>query len=169
MTSPLPAQIQSTPGAPSSVRIGTVTGVNPVVVSLQGTVLDDVGFLGSYVPAVGDPVVLLGQSSTVSTDPTSWLALGSSNAVSPAAYQAGEETISFVALASFSTPIVFAQPFAAPPAVVANINASSGTANLWFTRCHSVTTVGFTLLVSAAAANTWTNILVQWQAQEMTQ
>jgi hypothetical protein len=169
VTSPLPAQIQSTPGAPSSVRIGTVVSVNPVVVSLQGTVLNDVGFLGSYVPAAGDSVVLLGQSSSVSTDPTSWLVVGSSNQVSPAAYQAGEELISFVALSSFATPVVFAQPFAAPPAVVANINAASGTANLWFTRCHSISTTGFTLLVSAAAANTWTNISVQWQAQQMTQ
>jgi hypothetical protein len=168
MTSPLPAQIQSTPGAPSSVRIGMVTGVNPVVVSLQGTVLDDVGFLGSYVPAVGDSVVLLGQSSTVSTDPTSWLALGSSNAVSRAAYQAGEEVFNFGPATSAFIDVVFAQPFPAPPAVSGNINSNSGTASGWFVRCVLVTTVGFRLFVNGPS-NTWVNVPVQWQAQEMTQ
>ena len=169
MTSPqLPAQIQATPGAPSSVRIGTVTGINPVIVSLQGTVLEDVGFLGSYVPAVGDSVVLLGQSSTVSTDPTSWLALGSSFGVTRAAYQAGEELFNFAAQTSAFVDVLFAQPYPAPPAVSGNINSNSGTAAGWFVRCVLVTTVGFRLFVNGPV-NTWTNIPVQWQAQEMTQ
>lgn len=168
MTSPLPAQIQSTPGAPSSVRIGMVTGVNPVVVSLQGTVLDDVGFLGSYVPAVGDSVVLLGQSSTVSTDPTSWLALGSSNGAARVAFQAGEELFTFVALTVAFVDVVFAQPYASPPSVSGNIASVSGVASGWFVRCATVTATGFRLLVTGPV-NTWTNIPVQWQAQEMTQ
>jgi hypothetical protein len=168
MTSPLPAQIRATPGAPSSVRIGTITGVNPVVVSLQGTVLNDVGFAGSYVPLIGDSVVLLGQSSSVSTDPTSWLAIGSSHPVSQSAYQAGEELFNFAAQTSAFVDVLFALPYAVPPAVSGNINSNSGTASGWFVRCVLITTVGFRLFVNGPV-NTWTNIAVQWQAQAMTQ
>ena len=81
MTSPLSSQIHASPGAPASVRVGTVSSQSPVTVSLQGTVLEDVGFLQSYVPRVGDPVVLLGQSSSVGVDPSSWLVLGAAGPV----------------------------------------------------------------------------------------
>lgn len=150
------------------MRIGTVTGINPVVVSLQGAVLNDVGFAGSYVPALGDSVVLLGQSSSVSTDPTSWLALGSSNSVSPVAYQAGEELFTFVTQTLAFVDVVFAQPFPAPPSVSGNIASTSGTASGWFVRCATVTATGFRLLVNGPV-NSWTDIPVQWQAQRMTQ
>lgn len=81
MTSPLSSQIHASPGAPASVRVGMVSAQSPPEVSLQGTVLEDVGFLQSYVPRLGDPVVLLGQSSSVGVDPSSWLVLGASGGV----------------------------------------------------------------------------------------
>ncbi len=60
-------------GQPSTVRIGTVTSLNPLIVSVQGTPFTDVGAIGQL--AVGDVVALLGQSA-VSADGSSWLALG---------------------------------------------------------------------------------------------
>lgn len=76
MTSPLPSQIRANPGSPASVRVGTVDSADPLRVSLQGTILDNVGLVGSYAPQTGDPVVLLGQSSAAGPDPASWVALG---------------------------------------------------------------------------------------------
>lgn len=82
MTSPLPAQIKSTPGSPASVRVGTVVALSPLTVSVQGTVFKDVGWLGSYIPIPGDSVILIGQSSEAGSDPASWVALGASAQVS---------------------------------------------------------------------------------------
>lgn len=76
MTSPLVGAVQRNPGQPSSVRIGTVTGVNPLRVSVQGAVFNNVGTIGNLIPVVGMSVVLLGQSNNSGTDPTSWLAMG---------------------------------------------------------------------------------------------
>lgn len=74
----LPSQIVAAPGAPSSVRVGTVTGVGPLAVTVQGTVFqpEGVGVVGGYVPTVGDVVCLLGQSTTARSDPASWLLFG---------------------------------------------------------------------------------------------
>lgn len=73
----LAAQILKVPGAPSSVRIGTVTSLSPVTISVQGAEFsgDAVGVLGELA-GVGDPVALLGQSKTQGADPSSWLVLG---------------------------------------------------------------------------------------------
>ena len=70
-------QISKDRGQPATVRIGTVIGVNPLVVSVQGGTFDSesVGVAGFYVPAVGDVVALLGQSA-ISADGSSWLVLG---------------------------------------------------------------------------------------------
>lgn len=68
-------QISKDRGQPSTVRIGIVTQVFPLLVNLQGTLLREVGILGSYTPMLGDYVALLGQSA-VSADGSSWLALG---------------------------------------------------------------------------------------------
>lgn len=76
MTSSLVEAVQRNPGQPSSVRIGTVTSVNPLRVSVQGAVFNNVGTIGNLIPVVGMSVVLLGQSNNSGTDPTSWLALG---------------------------------------------------------------------------------------------
>lgn len=66
-------QISKDRGQPATVRIGTVVSVNPLIVSVQGSLFTDVGSIGQV--AVGDVVALLGQSA-VSADGSSWLALG---------------------------------------------------------------------------------------------
>jgi len=67
--------IQKDRGQPASVRVGIVTSVNPLVVSVQGTEFTDVGALNGVTPTPGATVALLGQSS-VSADGSSWLLLG---------------------------------------------------------------------------------------------
>lgn len=76
MTATLASQITSIAGQPASVRVGTVESVNPPVVRVQGAAFTDVGFLNSYIPTVGDAVILLGQSSSSGSDPASWVCLG---------------------------------------------------------------------------------------------
>lgn len=66
-------EISKNRGQPATVRIGTVTSVLPLVVSVQGTEFANVGSVEPL--AVGDVVALLGQSA-VSADGSSWLALG---------------------------------------------------------------------------------------------
>ena len=70
----LPGAIQKDRGEPAKVRIGTL--VNGSVV-LQGTVLQDVGFLDTSGFAEGDSVAIIGQSA-VGTSGASWLVLGRS-------------------------------------------------------------------------------------------
>ena len=67
-------QIAKDRGQPATVRIGTVLSVSPLVVSVQGSALTNVGALNPGLVA-GDVVALLGQSA-VSSDGSSWLALG---------------------------------------------------------------------------------------------
>lgn len=76
MAQSIPDQTKAAVGAPSSVRVGTVASLNPLVITVQGVPFQTVGTLQSYVPQVGDAVALLGQSPTSGSDPTSWLALG---------------------------------------------------------------------------------------------
>ncbi len=68
--------VQGVAGQPSSVRVGVVESVSPPVITAQGVPFDDVGLLSSFLPLVGNPVVLLGQSSETGSDPASWVALG---------------------------------------------------------------------------------------------
>jgi hypothetical protein len=68
-------EIQKDRGQPAIVRVGTVTGVNPLKVSVQGTEFDEVGVLNGLAPGLGKTVAVLGQSS-VSADGSSWLTLG---------------------------------------------------------------------------------------------
>ena len=76
MTQPLVQAVQAVPSQPSTTRVGTVTSVDPLTVSVQGTVFVGVGKLASYfMPAVGDVVALVGQSALTS-DAASWLVLG---------------------------------------------------------------------------------------------
>lgn len=53
----------------TGVRTGTVSSISPLVISLQGGVVNNPGSLKSYIPAVGDTVALLRQGD-------SWLCLG---------------------------------------------------------------------------------------------
>lgn len=68
-------QISKDRGQPATVRIGTVTSLAPLTVNIQDTGITNMGVLDGYVPAVGDYVAMLGQSS-VSADGSSWLLLG---------------------------------------------------------------------------------------------
>lgn len=68
-----PNAIQTDRGEPAVIRVGTVTGGQ---ILLQGTVLQDVGFIDPFTALVdGDTVVVAGQSS-VGTRGSSWLVLG---------------------------------------------------------------------------------------------
>jgi hypothetical protein len=67
-------QITKDRGQPATVRIGTVLTVSPLVVSVQGSALTNIGALNPGL-VVGDVVALLGQSA-ISSDGSSWLALG---------------------------------------------------------------------------------------------
>lgn len=93
----LPAQILKVPGAPSSVRIGTITSASPLIVALQGKDLDPraVGLAVPITPLVGASVVLLGQSKTQGADPSSWLILGmqASTVTAPATVQDFDNTL----------------------------------------------------------------------------
>lgn len=78
--------VQGAVGQPSSVRVGTVESVSPLVITAQGVPFEDVGFLGPPSLRIGDPVVLLGQSSEAGSDPASWVALGlATNTIKPLA------------------------------------------------------------------------------------
>lgn len=67
--------VSETTGVPASVRVGTVTEDVPLRVNVQGTVYTNLGYIGAL-PSVGDTVALLGQSTSVTGSPTSWLVLG---------------------------------------------------------------------------------------------
>lgn len=69
-----PGAIQKDRGEPAKVRIGTLVDGSVV---LQGTVLQDVGFLDTSGFAEGDSVAIIGQSA-VGTSGASWLVLGRS-------------------------------------------------------------------------------------------
>lgn len=83
--------------------------------------------------------------------------------------EAGEALFTFTAVASASLVITFATPFANIPVVTGTINSTAGNTNLWFVRAGLISTTGFTLVVSAAAANTWAAVPVGWQATDATQ
>lgn len=157
----LPAQIKKSTASDNRVRIGIVQTDGSVQV--QGTRVQT-GFLGGIALNPGDSVALIRQDKT-------WLCLGKVYGSHTASIemQAGEELFTFVGVSSAFVDVIFDRPFSAPPAVTGNIATTAGVANLWFVRCASVTTVGFRLLVSAAAVNTWTDVPVQWQAQMITQ
>lgn len=73
-----PAAIVTSGGVPASVRIGVVVDDTPLRVNVQGTIYRDLGYIGSL-PAIGDTVALLGQSTSVTSSPSSWLVLGKIN------------------------------------------------------------------------------------------
>ena len=85
MTSPLSSQISATPGEPALVRIGIVTSVAPLEVSVQGVVFTNVGVNAPFQAQVGMTVALLGQSSSAGSDPASWLVFGAPQPVAAVA------------------------------------------------------------------------------------
>lgn len=90
MSQPLVQAVQAVPSQPATVRIGLVTSVDPLSVSVQGAVFIGVGKMASYfMPVVGDVVALVGQSALTS-DAASWLVLGR---VDPGSDGAAEFTV----------------------------------------------------------------------------
>lgn len=74
----LAATIVDSAGQPATVRVGTVTSVNPLGISLGGAPMnmEAVGVIGSGF-AIGGPALLLGQSvKGGSSSGSSWVALG---------------------------------------------------------------------------------------------
>jgi len=73
-----PGSVQTAIGTPGNMRIGRITGVSPVQVTIESTVLDPnaVGFLGGYIPLLGDVVAVSGQSAQPSSRSASWLVHG---------------------------------------------------------------------------------------------
>ena len=94
-------------GQPSSVRVGTVSSVEPLEVNLQGQTYggDSLGVLGgAMIPPVGSAVVLVGQSTTEGSDPASWVALGG---ITPAGlYGVTRRNVQTAVLATLSTSYV---------------------------------------------------------------
>jgi hypothetical protein len=80
----------------------------------------------------------------------------------------GSASVSFTAVTSSTVAVPFAHTFALPPKMTTNINNGAGATAQWHSRAINVTTTGFTLLVFAATAGTWSNVDVQWTAEEPT-
>lgn len=80
----------------------------------------------------------------------------------------GSKSVSFTAVNSSLINVVFATPFTAAPKVFTNINSNAGATAQWHSRAVNITTTGFTILVFAATAGTWSNVEVQWSAEEPT-
>lgn len=157
----LAAQTKKSTAPDNRVRVGTLQADGTVLV--QGTAVR-CGFLGGMALDAGDPVALVRQDKT-------WLCLGRvySDHSTGVEIQTATQLVTFVAASSFTVDITFTRPFSVIPTMTATINTTSGVANLWFVRAANVTTTGFRLLVSAAVANSWTDIPVSWQAIAPTQ
>jgi hypothetical protein len=65
----IPSAVTSVLPPDNELRIGTVTGISPFAVSVEGATINAAGRLASYGPVLGEPVALLRQDGT-------WLALG---------------------------------------------------------------------------------------------
>lgn len=74
----LPATIEERIGQSASTRVGVVVSTSPLRVRIQGVVFegDSVGRLKSATPAIGDRVLLLGQSvSGSASSGSTWIIL----------------------------------------------------------------------------------------------
>lgn len=163
----LNTQIARVAGQPSSVRIGRVASVSPLVITAQGVEFTNVGILGSYLPNVDDVVSLLGQSSAVGADPASWLCLGSVGSAPAVHSQAGQARLSFVTLTSSFVDVTFPRAFAAIPSITVTIATSVGSTANWFCRTSFQSTTGFRINVNGPSA-TWVDVPLHWIAHEMT-
>ena len=150
-------------GQPASVRIGVVESIDPPVVSAQGVIFDDVGFMGDYAPQVGDSVPLLGQSSGAGSDPASWLALGSmrpSTAFGPIARRGWVVTQETTTSATYVTlATVCGTSFIAPASgrvmlhYRSNLTCGGGSLTLSAPQIAEGDTVGSGTVVAAYAAS----------------
>lgn len=80
----------------------------------------------------------------------------------------GSKTVSFTSVNSSLISVTFAIPFTNTPKVLTNINSNAGATAQWHSRAVNITTSGFQILVFAASAGTWSNVEVQWSAEEPT-
>lgn len=71
MTQPFPQKIADAMPPDNELVVGTVTSVVPLTVAVRGGTVINPGTVGSYIPAVGDPVQMMRQDAT-------WLIMGSS-------------------------------------------------------------------------------------------
>lgn len=71
----LPSAVVGAVGVPATLRVGVVTSTAPLRVDVQGTLYRELGYIAPL-PAVGDTVALIGQSTSVASSPSSWLVLG---------------------------------------------------------------------------------------------
>lgn len=160
MTQPLATSTRLAVGQPASIRVGRITGVDPLQVSVQGAVFDNVGSIGNLVPFVGMSVLLIGQSTTTGSDPTSWTVLGPS-------FMAGTPSTPSVdnpPLARFRQTIAQSIPNAASTAMVFN-SADVDTVNGWDGTSGYVSQVDGRYLCSGGltfAANATGVRTVQW-------
>lgn len=76
--------------------------------------------------------------------------------------QAGQLSISFTGLNSYTQAVTFPTPFTTVPRVAMNLATGAGATARWSTRAISVTTTGFTLF---AYYNTDTTTLFTWSGQ----
>lgn len=79
----------------------------------------------------------------------------------------GTVNVSFASDTQFTLSVTFNKTFTAAPAVTTNIGTGTAVASHWDSRAEGVSTTGFTLFVfspNGGAAQTWSNIPVQWIA-----
>lgn len=171
----LVSEILAAVGQPASIRIGRVAAINPLSISLQGVTLDPstYGVLDSYIPTVNDSVVLIGQSKSVGSDPSTWLVLGHPddpttitviNSVTVAAFAAGGGSTTSATFVTIATIVGVA--FVAPASGKVLVHWRSGLDNTaadtkgvvsWEIRNGG--TVGAGTVVVAAGANTVIGLL----------
>jgi hypothetical protein len=80
----LAAGISEAAGQPLTSRVGTIMGVSPLLVDIGGSALNPavVGCVSSYIPRVGDTVVLLGQAvEGADSFASSWTIVGANSNV----------------------------------------------------------------------------------------
>lgn len=145
------------------LRIGIVTNVSPVRVSVQGVELPG-NAVGSYTPVLGDNVAVLRQDNT-------WLVLGKTSSSDIGStgpvLQAGQIIMSVSAATSATANVTFIRPFTRTPAVATNINDGSAGVSGWSSRAFNITTTGFIAFIYGSVSTF--NTPVQWQALEYTQ
>lgn len=171
----LVSEILAAVGQPASIRIGRVAAINPLSISLQGVTLDPstYGVLDSYIPTVNDSVVLIGQSKSVGSDPSTWLVLGHPDdpttitvidSVTVAAFAAGGGSTTSATFVTIATIVGVA--FVAPASGKVLVHWRSGLDNTaadtkgvvsWEIRNGG--TVGAGTVVVAAGANTVIGLL----------
>lgn len=162
------------------------SGITPLPVSNPGYIRGEIaniaasGFSeitigGAYPDSVVAPTITMGSQSidgTTSQDFISFItsrAIFSNKILDPnrSVYSPGYNgtvNMSFTAVTSSSVAVTFPSPMGSVPKVMTNIDSGAGPAAQWHSRAFNITNTGFTLLVFAAAAGTWSNIPVSWAA-----